>query len=327
MATPRFDLIDIIQVLQRNRKTVFGISILSVVVTAIGYFATPKKYEAKAAFFVSNPLYLDRSHLFRTTESRFIDYFTSVDDMEKLIAIANSKNVIQTVIHKERLYTKPFLGEDSLEWLEQATKKFEANFDIKRTEYEHLELAFRHYDPKKAAAVVNTALDEIERVYRDYYINIRSNIYLSIAEKAKETDSAILVLTDSLAKLRDQYQIYDIISPARTNLITTPIRKSGVANYGRGIEEVQNVEAIKDQLVKDRASYTSIMNEFSVGTHAQRMNLIQIISPATPPVEPAGLGLALTLVVGLVVALVFVSILLVLMAYSRRASEAARSRA
>jgi len=40
--------------------------------------------------------------------------------------------------------------------------------------------------------------------------------------------------------------------------------KGGGKGYGKAIEEIQNIESIKDQLVSERgAFYTSLLNEYS----------------------------------------------------------------
>lgn len=323
MATPSYDLIDIVQVLQRNRKLILLVSLLSTVSAGIFYAISTRRYEAKTEFFVSNPLYSDRNNLFRNMESRFVDYFTTEDDMDKVIAIANSQKVRDMVIRLQGLdkaYQVDYNDPKQREWLVESV--FKKNLRVKRTEYQHMELSFSDKDPNMASKVANGTVAAIEQVYREYFNAIRSNVYHAIAEKASETDSVVLHLTDTLARLRDRYQIYDIISPARQNVMTSTLRSNGAVGFGRGVEEIQNIEAIKDQLVKDRANYASLMNEFSTGIKGKTMPLITVVTAAEPPVHTAGLSFALTLVAGFLIGLVFSAFLSLLIGYSKKVHEA-----
>src|SRR5690606_3089253 len=116
---------------------------------------------------------------------------------------------------------------------------------------------------------------------------------------------------------REQYQIYDIINPKRTNTIIGSLKSNGHKEFGRGVEEIQNVSAIKDQWVMDRSSYISLMNEFSTGTGADELSFMKVISPATPPVSPAGLGLVLTVVACALLGFFFCVVTVLLNAYFR----------
>ncbi len=108
-------------------------------------------------------------------------------------------------------------------------------------------------DPERAAAVANEIVRVVDEVYSGYYKDTRKNMYESIGDKTREEDSSITALTDTLVALRNQYGIYDIISPARSNLIISPVKDNGNKNYGAGVEQIRNIESIKDQLVYDTA--------------------------------------------------------------------------
>jgi hypothetical protein len=152
-------------------------------------------------------------------------------------------------------------------------------------------------------------------MYQGYFNAIRANIYSEVNLKVKELDSVINSLTDTLALLRNQYGIYDIISPARHNMISSTGKGSGV-NYAKGVEVVQNIESIKDQEVVDRVHFLSIMNEVSTGGSTGGLNLIKIISPAHSP-KPAGPGGLVTVLACWFVGLFFSSMFVLISTYYR----------
>src|SRR5690606_35878811 len=95
-------------------------------------------------------------------------------------------------------------------------------------------------------------------------------------------------------------------SPNRENIISNPIRKTGPGDFGRAVELIQNIEANKDQLVKDRAKNISLKNEFTTGINIGKMGLLQVVSPATEEdAKKAGLGFVLTVLTFMLTAFFF----------------------
>lgn len=325
MSNPRFDLVDIVATLSKRRRFIITVTLLAGILGAIFYFVFPRKYEANAEFLVSSPLIGDRNNVFRNVESQFINSFANEDDIDKVISIAKSDTVRNIVVAKLGLDKVWNYDLSKLKDADALAKRFKSNYKYKRTEYQNMELSYTDTDPKIAADITNEAITAIENIYRGYYNQIKANTTLALQQKLHETDSAIAVMTDTLAAMRDKYKIYDIISPARQTIISGGIKSNGAANFGRAVEEIQNIEATKDQLVKDRASYISLMNEFTTGTRLGEMPLTQTISPAKPPVSPKGLGAVLNIVAFLLVGFFFSSIWILLSTYLSLLLKAERS--
>lgn len=309
--TPRFDLVDIAQTIRNRRGFIIGITIAAAVLGGVFYLLQKKTYKASSEFIVSNPQYADRNNLFRTTEPRYVDYFASEDDIDRVMAIAKSDVVKNQVIENMHLFEAHKLNPSNIKDADKMNGIFKKNYDVSRTEYKNMEVSFVDEDPKRAADVTNEAVRIIEETYRSYYNTIKGRIYKSIEDKITEIDSSVNVLTDSLAILRDRYKIYDIISPSRQTMVSGSMKPTG-ADFGKGMELIQNVESVKDQLVTDRAKNISLLNEFSTGTKLNDMRFLQVISTATPPVKAAGLGLIFTVIACTVVGF-FLSVIIVLL--------------
>ena len=315
MSTIHFDLIEIIKIIRRNRKFVIAITLVCAVLGAAFYFIKNKKYMAQTEFIVANPSYTDRNNLFSANEMTFIDYFGGDDDIDRVIVIAESDTVVTRIInnmHLADLYkfdlTKPTA-------LERLKEKFKKNFKIKRTEYKDILLSYTDRDASLAADVANECAKVIEQAYRGYYTNVRQRAFEAIQDKVRQEDSTILVLTDSLANLREKYGIYDIISPARENVIMGNVKSTSVKGFGKGMEQVQNIEALKDQYVTDRAKHTSYLTEFGAGRGSEQLQLTQIITKAKAPVDPSGPGPVLTIVACALLGLFFSCCLVLLLFY------------
>ena len=322
--TPRFDLVDIAHTLRRRARFILLITLLAGGVGAAFWLIGKRKYKAQASVLIANPLYSDRNNLFRNDKTMFVDYFGREDDIDKVLAVAKSdqtKGVIINYMQLAKTYDFDTSKEDDRVAL---FNRFKKSFEIKRTEYQNVEIAYTDTDPRLAADVTNNAVRIIDEIYSGYYNGLRNNARRSLEGRMQNTDSTIASLTDSLAIMRDKYHIYDIISPSRQNISTNQLAHGGGPGYGRAIEEIQNIEATKDQLVADRARFVSLINEFSAGTSIGDQPQIQVISPASVPDKAAGLGLVMTIIVSLAAGAFFVTLWVLLAAYFRALTSVTR---
>src|SRR4051812_85349 len=116
MAAPSFDLIDVIRTLQKRKIFIVIITVLAVAAGALFFLVKKKKYQGEARFFVNNPLYGDRNTLFRSYETRYVDYFGGDDDLDKITALASSDTVADKVIRNcefETIYKMGSLNRDT----------------------------------------------------------------------------------------------------------------------------------------------------------------------------------------------------------------------
>jgi len=281
------------------------------------------KYKGVATFFVNNPLYGDRSTLFRSHDTRYVDYFGGDDDVDKIMAFANSDTVRDRIIRNcqfDVVYKKDIndaKGHSALMGI------FNTNVRIKRSEFKDVSVSYVAYDPVVAANVANMTVKVMEETYRHYYTAMKMNIYSSINEKVIQLDSSIDALTDTLAGLRDKYGIYSLISPNRRDIISGDMAKITAKGYGRAIEQIQNIESVKDQLVTDRANYISTLNEFAATTN-RSMEFLKLITRALPPTKPTGASINTVLLLAACLGAGFSSIYILLLTYFRKLNSVVR---
>jgi hypothetical protein len=245
---------------------------------------------------VNNPLYGDRNTLFRSYETRYVDYFGGDDDLDKITALGAADTVIDRIVRNcdfDKIYKFGDMNNDTAHARYMAV--FQKNFNLKRTEYKDIVVSYIAYDPQTAAGVANMSVKVLEESYRHYYTSMKRGLSLAIERKVTMLDSAIASLTDTLSEMRDKYSFYSIISPGRQNVITGDI-KGGGKGFGKAVEQIQNIESVKDQLVMDRAHYISVLDEFSASA-SETIDYLKMISRATPPTSPYGPGMQTTVVV------------------------------
>lgn len=280
---------DVIRSMRKHKTVILFISFAAAVGGAVFYLAGPKKYEAKTEFVVKNPMYADRNFIYNS-DTKLIDYFANEDDIDRVMMMAEADIVQGKVIKNKGLAAAYAIDVSNRKGEEQLSRKFSKNFNITRTEYKSLILSYVDVSSERAADVANECVNVLESAYNEYYKEMRRGMFASLMDKVKEEDSLVNLLTDSLVKVRDEYRIYDIVNPARYNLMQSGMKENGNKNYGRGIEIIQNLESIKDELVTNRARQTTLIHQYQTGNKADQLPILKVVTVAKPPVSPKGIG-------------------------------------
>lgn len=322
LSTPhvRFDLLDILHSILKRRNFIIAITAAAFLIGLAVYFLSPAKYKAKAEVMIANPMTSDRARLF--SQGAYVDYFANEQINDRALAIANSDHVAREVIRRNGLMEVYKIKPTKPGAMEAALKKLESNLTIGRTEFGSINISFTDKDPKRAAAVTNSAVAIIENTLNRYLSGIRLNSRDAVRRRIAQSDSAIRVLTDSLVALRERTGIYDIISPNRYGLTMGTIRSTDA----RAIEELQNLESVKDQYVIDRTRYMAMAAEGSTGVDDKELPALEVISTAEVPGKKSGLGLVSTLIAFTLAGFAFSVLWVVFAGWYQRVSVAIQSR-
>ncbi len=320
MSTSRFDLVHIVRILSRRSRFILTVTAIAVVLGLIFHFLRPDKYEAKAEFFVNNPLFGDRSNVFAGADSRYTDYFGGEDDIDRIMALAKSDTFYMQVIRATGLDTAWKFDLNDPYQAYELKEDFKDNFEIRRTAYTIVELYFHDKNAARAQRVVEAALKALESSFQAVYLSTKLNTFNSLERKTREMDSTIAVLTDTLTRMRQESGIYDIISPTRSNQILGNNIKGNGNNTGYYVEAIQNIEAEKDMLVIDRARYLSLMHQYLTGTGTDEMPLFHVVTAPKIPVEHWGPSLFVILATCFFVGLFFSAAWALLSTYYQEAS-------
>jgi capsular polysaccharide biosynthesis protein len=321
-STVRYDLLDIFQTLLRRRNFILVVTGLALLVGVVIYLITPPSYNANAEVILGNPMYSDRSRLF--SQGASVDYFAPEQINDRALAIANSDQVKREIVTRNQLQNTYNINMAKTGAMDNLLDRFGKDFRVRRTEFGSIMVSFKDKNPQLAAQVTNSAVGIIEENFHKYISGLRLNARNAVRNRIAQSDSAVRVLTDSLVAMRERTGIYDIISPNRYGLTTGTVRSTDA----RAIEEIQNLEAVKDQYVIDRSRYMATAAESNTGIDEKELPFIQIITPAAVPGKRDGLGLVATLI-GYTLAGLFFSVLWVVFSgwYHRVATAAAQREA
>jgi Uncharacterized protein involved in exopolysaccharide biosynthesis len=268
------------------RKYILFFALLITIITAIYFYFQKNIYKAYGSFFPASAVISGRINLFREVDPEWIDMFGGENELDRVYVIANSANVVSYLIGKFKMAEHYHIDTNAPKASEKIYKRFAKNYSVSRSGYKHIEINFTDEDSELAYQVVNEAMNRIDYVMKDLYRTINQKLNDALMNRIDSLDSEIALFTDSLAQLRVQYGIYDLISPSR-NMHSNFIPRGSGINYALGMEIVQNVEEIKDRLVTDRAKYHSLAHQFKTATY-DGYPMIHVTQWATPNGPKAG---------------------------------------
>jgi uncharacterized protein involved in exopolysaccharide biosynthesis len=283
----RFDLFDVVRISIKWKKYILGLALLACLAASGYYFFQKNTYKAYGAFFPASAVLSGRINLMRESNQEWIDYFGGENELDRVAVIANSANVISFLIDSFKIaehYKIDVVNDKNAQ--QKVYKKFMKNFTVSRSGYKHIEINFTDEDHELAYKVVNVAMNRTEDQLRKLYIRVNQQLAAALDNRKDSIDKSLMQVTDSLIKLRVAYNIYDLISPGRKNLVNFTPRSSG-QQYAEGLELIQNIEEVKDKLVQDKARYISIANEFKAATY-EGFPMVHVVQWATPHGPKAG---------------------------------------
>lgn len=285
------NLADAVRSIRKHFRSIAVITLIAAAGGAIFYMMRPPKYKAKIEFLVRNPLYGDRTIIY-SNEVRLYDYFANEDDLNKVVVLAGSEPVQRIVIRNTGLAAIYKKDTEDIEQMQKLERMMESRMNVMRTENRAIDITYTDTDPRRAVAVANEYANAIDRVYGDFFRDIRKSMYSSVQDKLHEQDSTIDALTDTLVAIRDQYGIYSSRYTYTLNSMKDYNKK-----YGRGIEQMMNIESIRDALIGERAAQINLVNRYKTGLNYDQLAIVKIVSPGHIVSKPGfdrGLLIAIT---------------------------------
>ncbi len=282
-----FNLFDIIKTILKWKFYIIGLATTVAVIAVVYFFMQKNEYKAYGAFFPSSAVMSGRINLFRESQQEWIDFFGGENEVDRAYVIGNSAEVISYLIDKFEFAKHYNIDvKNDKNGSKKVYKRFAKNFSLSRSGYKHLEVTFTDEDDELAYLVVNEAMNRTDDLLRKLYARVNSQLALALDTRTDSISSQLKVVTDSLIQLRVKYNIYDIVSPGRSNLMLGNAKGSGLA-YATGLEEIQNIEEVKDKLAMNKAKYMSLSNEFKTATY-EGFPMIHVVQWATPNGPKAG---------------------------------------
>lgn len=240
-----------------------------------------KQYSSRTVFIVKSPMNMDRNHIFRQGDYQPNDFFASENDIDNIMTISKNEVLLQFLVDSFKLKDHYQVKDNS-----KAFKILQKRFKLTRNDTRSIEFQISDQDPKMAADLTNTARWEAGQLFRNFFIQTKEQFIAGLNQNIGHVDEKISRIDDSIQNLRQQYQLYSVLLPSRGNAVqATPSNLN--AEQAKGVELLEKTTSIKDQLIKDRAEYVSLINEYKLDTPNGGLDMFYTVQYAWPSDSPS----------------------------------------
>lgn len=203
-----FNLIEAIRILLKWKVQIAALTIISAITAAVfALFIMDEYYYSWSTFYPTNQAMTDRTSIFNTESSQQLEYFGGKGDINRILTIANSVPVIQSIIDSFNLPAHYEIDTTKKYWRTEVRKKFEKNYSAIRTEHDAVEISIYDTDPKVAAGIVNSIAHKIDYLNKQHITQTKLKVYNLIGKQVSDMQQQVINYNDTLANLGEQYRI------------------------------------------------------------------------------------------------------------------------
>lgn len=203
-----YSLTGVIKTLYRWRKPVLYLTAAAAILSIVLSLLMPNYYEGKTVFYAASQDLFKPEKVFGGSNSDMY-YYGSEEDMDRIMTIGTSKELIDLIVDSFDLYRHYKLDRDKPLAGFKVREKFLDAYGIMRTKYDAMELTFEDKDPVLAAAIANTARNKINAFASGIIKGSQMNIISSYRQAVENKQGSFDQLSDSLSYYRRKYGIYD----------------------------------------------------------------------------------------------------------------------
>lgn len=157
------NLVSATRTLLKWKKHILAVSFLSAAVAAlVALFVLDEYYLSQSVFYPINQAQNDKNIIFSSTSGTSVNYFGDKNDVNRLLTMANSKQLIEEVIDSFGIVEHYKISREKPYWKTKVYKSFLKNYSAIKTEKDAIEISLFDTDPKLAATIVNTIVQILD---------------------------------------------------------------------------------------------------------------------------------------------------------------------
>ncbi|MCS6819258.1 MAG: hypothetical protein RMJ53_10465 [Chitinophagales bacterium] len=282
-------LISAVRILIKWRTHIVGASLLAAIITAlVAFFVLDEYYLSQSVFYPVNQQQSDRSVIFNTSSASTMNYFGDKNDVNRLLTMANSKELIEMIIDSFGLVEHYRINRNKPYWRTKVYKKFLKNYSAIKTEKDAIEISLLDTDPRLAATIVNTIVHILDirnsSAIKENRARLIAALQSDIAEEEKKLNQLNLEADSVIRqhKLRVSYsQFGEIIIDGDNFLAREYVRQL--------FREINNTQ-------REMLNKSNILRQIkvSVANSVSSVNIVEKAEPADKREKPKRTLLILT---------------------------------
>ena len=200
-----FTLLDVLSALWQWRRMILIMTIVTTLGSVVISLLLPNYYTASVIIMPAN----DEKSLFGD-DGKNDGLYGGEDAIDRMLIFANSTALVRTMIDQFNLAERYKINNDNPKGEARVAKRFLKLYNIKKNEYSGIEITMQDTDPLMAATMLNTALSNLDSLYRAATSPNKHLILATYENALAEKRAELFAISDSLARLRKYYNIFDV---------------------------------------------------------------------------------------------------------------------
>lgn len=209
MSNSNEHLLDVLKVLWRHRIWIRNITLLALVGSLVVSLLLPNYYKSVSSFYPASPDLASPEQLFGTT-SVATDYFGNEHDLDRLLEIANSDDLVDFMIDSFKLYEHYAIDPTDADGPYDVRKKFRKLYVVEKNRFDAIEISIEDKDKTRCAPMINAAREKINQLAQKLTRESQAKLLSAFETNMAEKQIAIAKLNDSLEQVKNLYGIYDV---------------------------------------------------------------------------------------------------------------------
>ncbi len=207
-------LIGLLNILIKWKKPIGIFVVIATIASVVVSLLLPDEFESVAVFYPVNPAMTDRQMLFNEKGTdQYIDYFGSKNDINRMISIAYSANVIDYLINEYKLYDHYEIDTTEKLWQWKTRKELLSKYSCKKSELGAVEVTVVDEDKFLAAEMANKVVELIDKQSKEIIIRNKQKVLALYKSKYDQKEFEVRSVADSMAEMRIKYSIQELESP------------------------------------------------------------------------------------------------------------------
>jgi len=263
MTNHKESLLDVLKTLYQWKIPIVLTTTLAGLIAVIYCLFAPNYYKSKAIFYPSNPRIASRGALFGGADEN-MDFFGGNSEMNRILNIAKSSELINYVVKKYDLYAHYEIDSTELEAPHYVTEDFLKLYKVNKNAENAVELSIEDTDREKTADMVWAMLGKIDEINSRLTKDNQRRILKSFEQKLLDKQTEYDATTDSIRVLRARYGIVSVEAQEEflTNLVVETEAALSSKKARLGALQGNNYTP-RDTLRKLRANIKSLENQLA----------------------------------------------------------------
>ncbi len=205
---PPKNLIDVIGLLYKWKRPILTVTITAGILSALIALTMPNYYKATTTFYAASPDLSKPSRVFGYS-SYDLNYYGTGTDIDRLLTIGFSTELADFLIDSFNLYKHYDLDTSDPKSEFHIKEMISDHYNLKKTEYDAIDLSIEDKDKYMAAEMANAARDRINYLAQDLVKTSQKNVLETFKKSIDQKQEYLNKLDDSLRIVRIKYGIFD----------------------------------------------------------------------------------------------------------------------